>query len=58
MASGAQIAIGDLDMVHNKKQPRGFWKTKVENLIIGKNQKIRGATLRVPSGNGKLTVLH
>ena len=37
MASGTQIAIGDLVMVHNEKQPRGFWKmAKVENLIIGK----------------------
>ena len=58
MASGAQIAIGDLVMVHNEKQPRGFWKmAKVENLIIGKDQKTRGATLRVSSGNGKSTVL-
>ena len=60
MATGTQIAVGDLVMVqvHNEKQPRGFWKmAKVENLIVGKDEKTRGATLRVSSRSGKSTML-
>ena len=58
IATGTQIAVGDLVMVHNEKQPRGFWKmAKVEKLIVGKDEKTRGATLRVLSGSGKSTKL-
>ena len=45
-------------MVHNENQPRGFWKlAKVQSLIIGRDGKVRGATLRVSSASGKSTVL-
>ena len=57
-ATRTQIAAGDLVMVHNENQPRGFWKmAKVQSLIVGKDGKVRGATLRVSSGSGKSTVL-
>ena len=57
-ATRTQTAAGDLVMVHNENQPRGFWKmAKVQSLIVGKDGKVRGATLRVSSGSGKSTVL-
>lgn len=57
-STGTKIAVGDLVMVYNEKQTRGFWKMgKVENLIVGRDEKVRGATLRVSSGNGKSSVL-
>ena len=56
--SRTQVAVGDLVMVHNENQQRRFWKlAKVQSLIIRRDGKIRGATLRVSSRSGKSTVL-
>lgn len=44
----ASVAIGDLVLVHDDSQPRGFWRlAKVEDTILGKDGQIRGAKLKV-----------
>ena len=48
------IAIGDVVVVHDEGQPRGFWKlAKVQETIVGKDGKVRGAVLRLPEKNGQ-----
>ena len=57
-STGIPIAVNDLVIVHNENQPRGFWKiAKVEGTIVGRDGKVRGATVRMSSGDGKTTVL-
>ena len=57
-STGTPIAVGDLVVVHSENQPRGFWKlAKVEETIIGRDGKIRGAILKVSSSNGKPVTL-
>lgn len=52
------IAVGDLVMVHDENQPRAFWRiAKIEKLITGRDGKIRGATVKVSSRNGRVTAL-
>lgn len=39
---------GDIVLVHDEHRPRGFWKlAKLTKLIIGSDEKIRGAIVRV-----------
>ena len=39
--------------------PRGFWRLgKVETIIQGKDKNVQGATVKVVSRNGKLTVMN
>ena len=58
MSTGASIAVNDFVILHNESQPREFWKiARVENTIVGKDAKIRGATVRVSTGDGSITVL-
>ena len=57
-STGTPIAVGDLVVVYSENQPRGFWKlARVEQTIIGQDGKIRGATLKVSSSNGKPVTL-
>ena len=57
-SSESSIAVNDLVMLHDESQPRGFWKlAKIENLIIGSDGRIRGATVRVSSKDGTTTTL-
>ena len=52
------IKEGDIVTIHQDKMPRGFWRLgKVETLIQGKDKNVWGATVKVVSPNGKLTVL-
>ena len=45
----APITIGDIVLVHSEDQPRAFWKVaKVEDIIKGRDGRIRGATVRLP----------
>jgi len=54
----SSIAVNDLVMLHGEGRPRGFWKlAKVENLMIGSDGRIRGATVRVSSKDGTTTTL-
>ena len=56
-SNGKFVAIGDLVLVHDEKQPRFLWRMgKVENLIKGEDNIIRGAVVRVQSG-GRTTNL-
>ena len=52
--SSKTIAIGDVVVVHDEAQPRGFWKlAKVEDTIMGDDGNVRGAILRLPEKNGR-----
>ena len=50
---GNFVAIRDLVLVHDEKQPRLLWRMgKVEDLIKGEDNIVRGAVVRVQSGGG------
>ena len=50
------ISVGDIVVVHDDK-PRGFWKlARVEEVITGKDGRVRGAVVKVNSGKNS-TVL-
>lgn len=52
------IEVGDIVLVHDEGKPRGFWKlARIEDLIIGKDGKTRGAVLRVGSSGERTTTL-
>ena len=52
------IDVGDIVVVHDQDHPRGFWKlAKVEKLLTGKDNHVRGARLRLPLKNGHVTIL-
>ena len=54
---GNFVAIRDLVLVHDEKQPRLLWRMgKVEDLIKGEDNIVRGAVVRVQSGGG-ITIL-
>ena len=51
-ASPSQVSVGDDVIVHSDSQPRGFWRLRrVEEVLVGKDEKIRGAVLRM-AGEG------
>ena len=53
-----EIAIGDLVLVHDESQPRGFWRlAKVEDTITGKDGWVREAKLKVSARGGRSTSL-
>jgi hypothetical protein len=52
-SNGNVVAIGDLVLVHDENQPRLLWRMgKVEDLIKGEDNVVRGAVVRVQSGGG------
>ena len=52
------IIIGDLVLVHDEGQPRGFWRlAKVEDTIVGRDGQIRRAKLRVSARGDQSTSL-
>ena len=52
-SNGKFVAISDLVLVHNEKQPRLLWRMgKVEDLIKGEDNIIRGVVVCVQSGGG------
>ena len=52
-SNGKFVAISDLVLVQNEKQPRLLWRMgKVEDLIKGEDNIIKGAVVCVQSGGG------
>ena len=52
------ISTGDVVTVHEDGQPRSQWRLgKVESLILGKDNKIRAAVVKVKSKRGRTTLL-
>ena len=52
------IAVGDIVVVHDEEQPRGFWRlARVEDLLTGADGLVRGATIRVKSKNRRPSTL-
>ena len=52
------LSAGDIVLVHDQDQPRGFWKlARVQSLITGRDGVVRGATLKVASKSGTPTIL-
>ena len=52
------IAVGDIVLIHNEDNPRGFWKmARVERLISGRDGSVRSAVLKVTSKKGTPTTL-
>lgn len=46
------IEVGDVVVVHNESLPRGLWKLgRIQEIITGRDGKIRGATVKVASQN-------
>ena len=47
-------SVGDVVLMEDEDQPRGFWKlARVSSVITGKDGHTRGAVLHVPSsGSG------
>ena len=53
------MSVGDIVLVHDDSKPRGSWKlARIEEVIIGRDGRTRGAVLRVASASGRGTVLH
>ena len=45
-------------LIHDEDKPRGFWRlARVQRLLPGKDNEIRGAVLRVFSKNGRISTL-
>ena len=57
-SSALQMSVGDVIIVHNENQLRGFWKLgRIEETLTGPDGEIRGAVLRVSCQGGKTTLL-
>ena len=53
------MEVGDVVVVHDDSQLRGFWKlARVERTITGRDGKIRGAAVRIANSQGQPTTLH
>ena len=53
------IAVGDVVTVHEDKTPRGFWHLgKIEELIISKDKRVTGATVKVSSPTGRMILIN
>ena len=54
-ASHPSISKGDIVVIHDEDTPRGFWKVgRVEEVFVGRDGHIRGASVRLSSGCGVL----
>ena len=52
------ITVGDIAILKNDCTSRAFWKlSQVEQLIPGKDEKVRAAIVKVSSSNGKNQLL-
>ena len=49
-ASQQELNQGEVVLLHDEKNPRTFWKlARIEKLLSGSDNRIRGAVIRVPS---------
>ena len=54
----SSITVGDIIILKNDSTSRAFWKLgKVEQLIPGRDVKVRAAIVKVSSKNGKTQLL-
>ena len=52
------IVVGDIVVVHDEEQPRGFWRlARVKDLLTGADGLVRGATITVKSKNRRPSTL-
>ena len=52
------VTVGDVVTVHEDKTPRGFWHLgKIEELLVSKDKRVRGATVKVNSPTGRMTLI-
>ena len=55
----ADVQDGDVVTVHEDKTRRGFWHLgRIEELIVGKDKRVRGATVKVSSPTGRMTLIN
>ena len=55
----ANVTVGDVVTVHEDKTSRGFWRLgKIEELIVSKDKRVRGATVKVSSPTGRMTLIN
>ena len=53
------ITTGDVVVVHDENLPRGFWKLgRVEEVIAGRDGRVRGAAVRLASRKRQQTLIH
>lgn len=53
------IAVGDVVLLHDDSNPRGFWKlARVQELLTGRDQKVRSAVVSVPAKGGRTKTLN
>ena len=53
------INTGDVVVVHDENLPRGFWKLgRVEEVIAGRDGRVRGAAVRLASRKRQQTLIH
>ena len=52
------INVGDVVLLEDRDKPRGFWRlARVEKLLAGKDDKVRGAQIRVSTPTGQSSTL-
>ena len=52
------ISNGDVVLIHNETQPRGFWKLgHVKNVMTGSDGNIRGASIKTLTSSNQPTFL-
>ena len=53
------ITAGDIVVVHDENLPHGFWKLgRVEEVIAGRDGRVRGATVKLAARNRQQTLIH
>ena len=58
LSTGRKIRVGDIVVVHSDEKRRGFWNLgKIEDTIVGVDGEIRGAVVRVFTGQKRSKLL-
>lgn len=57
-SSSNSISVGDVVILHNESKPHGFWKlAQIQELLKGKDERVRGAIVTVPVKDGYVKTL-